>query len=112
MFDMMKIMGQIKEAQNKIKAAQDNLVNITAEGESGAGLVKAVVNGKKHLVDLTIDDSLNNPQDVEMRKDLIIAAVNKAVDAVEEKARQVMKESTDGILPNIPGFDLGSILNG
>ncbi len=112
MFDMMKIMGQIKEAQNKIKAAQDNLVNITAEGESGAGLVKAVVNGKKQLVDLAIDESLNNPQDAEMRKDLIIAAVNKAVDAVEEKASKVMKESTDGILPNIPGFDLGSILNG
>lgn len=112
MFDMMKIMGQIKEAQNKIKAAQDNLVNITAEGESGAGLVKAVVNGKKQLVDLTIDESLNNPQDAEMRKDLIIAAVNKAVDAVEEKAQQVMKESTDGILPNIPGFDFGSLLNG
>ena len=112
MFDMMKIMGQIKEAQSKIKAAQDNLVHVTAEGESGAGLVKAVVNGKKLLVDLQIDDSLNTPEDAEMRKDLIIAAVNKASEAVEEKARQVMKESTDGLLPNIPGLDLGNIING
>lgn len=112
MFDMMKIMGQIKEAQSKIKAAQDQLVNVTAEGESGAGLVKAVVNGKKMLVDLQIDSSLNGPQDAEMRKDLIIAAVNKATQAVEEKARQVMKESTDGLIPNIPGLDLGGILNG
>lgn len=112
MLDMMKIMGQIKEAQSKIKAAQENLVNITAEGESGAGLVKAVVNGKKQLVDLSIDESLNNPEDAEMRKDLIIAAVNKASEAVEEKAKQAMKDSTDGLLPNIPGFDLGSILNG
>lgn len=112
MFDMMKIMGQLKEAQSKIKAAQDNLVNVTAEGESGAGLVKAVVNGKKLLVDLRIDESLNAPEDAEMRKDLIIAAVNKALEAVEEKARQVMKESTDGLLPNIPGLDLGGILNG
>ena len=112
MFDMMKIMGQIKEAQNKIKAAQEQLVNVTAEGESGAGLVKAVVNGKKMLVDLQIDDSLNGPQDAEMRKDLIIAAVNKASQAADEKARQVMKESTDGLIPNIPGLDLGGILNG
>ena len=112
MFDMMKIMGQIKEAQTKIKAAQDNLVNITAEGESGAGLVKAVVNGKKMLVDLVIDESLNKPEDAEVRKDLIIAAVNKAMEAVEEKARESIKESTDGLLPNIPGIDLGSILNG
>ncbi|TDI65192.1 MAG: YbaB/EbfC family nucleoid-associated protein [Bacteroidetes bacterium] len=112
MFDMMKIMGQIKEAQGKIKAAQNNLVNITAEGEAGAGLVKAVVNGKKLLVDLCIDESLNSPDDAEMRKDLIIAAVNKAIEAVEEKARQMMKESTEGLLPNIPGLDIGSILNG
>lgn len=112
MFDMMKMMGQLKEAQNKIKAAQENLVNVTAEGESGAGLVKAVVNGKRMLVDLQIDDSLNGAGDAEMRKDLIIAAVNKATQAVEEKARQAMKESTDGLIPNIPGLDLGGILNG
>jgi DNA-binding YbaB/EbfC family protein len=112
MFDMMKMMGQLKEAQNKIKAAQENLVNVIAEGESGAGLVKAVVNGKRMLVDLQIDDSLNSAEDAEMRKDLIIAAVNKATEAVEEKARQAMKESTDGLIPNIPGLDLGSILNG
>lgn len=109
---MMKIMGQLKEVQGKIRAAQENLVNITAEGESGAGLVKAVVNGKKQLVDLHIDESLNVPEDAEMRKDLIIAAVNKALEEVEEKARQVMKESTEGLLPNIPGLDLGGILNG
>ena len=112
MFDMMKIMGQIKEAQSKIKVAQENLVNVTAEGESGAGLVKAIMNGKKQLMNLQIDESLNKPEDAEMRKDLIIAAVNKASEAVEEKARQVMKESTDGLIPNIPGLDLGSILNG
>ena len=112
MFDMMKIMGQIKEAQGKIKVAQENLANITVEGESGAGLVKAVVNGKKQLLDLQIDESINGPEDAEMRKDLIIAAVNKASEAADEKARQVMKESTDGLLPNIPGLDLGNILNG
>jgi DNA-binding YbaB/EbfC family protein len=112
MFDMMKIMGQLKEAQSKMKAAQENLVNVTAEGESGAGMVKAVVNGKKLLVDLQIDESLNAPEDSEMRRDLIIAAVNKASEAVEEKARAVMKKSTDGLLPNIPGLDLGNMFNG
>ena len=112
MFDMMKIMGQIKEAQSKIKAAQESLVNLRIEGESGAGLVKAVMNGKKMLIELHIDESLNGPEDAEMRKDLIIAAVNKAGEQVEEEAKRTMKDSTDGLLPNIPGIDLGSILNG
>lgn len=112
MFDMMKIMGQIKEAQSKIKAAQENLVNITAEGESGAGMVRAVVNGKKQLLQLFIDPSIEGPDDTEMRKDLIIAAVNKAIEEVDIKAKEEMKETTSGLIPNIPGIDLGSILNG
>ncbi len=49
MFDMMKIMGQIKEAQSKIKAAQESLVNLRVEGEAGAGRGKAVMNGEKML---------------------------------------------------------------
>ena len=112
MFDMMKIMGQIKEAQAKIKAAQENLVNISAEGESGAGMVRAVVNGKKQLLQLDIDASIDGPEDTEMRKDLIIAAVNKAIEAVDIKVKEEMKNTTSGLIPNIPGIDLGSILNG
>src|SRR5690606_31871751 len=41
MFDMMKMMGKMKEVQARIKEAQDNLVNITATGEAGGGMVKA-----------------------------------------------------------------------
>jgi len=105
-------MGQIKEAQAKIKAAQENLVNISAEGESGAGMVRAVVNGKKQLLQLDIDASIDGPEDTEMRKDLIIAAVNKAIEAVDIKVKEEMKNTTSGLIPNIPGIDLGSILNG
>ena len=55
MFDMMKMMGKMKEVQARIKEAQDNLVRVVAHGESGAGLVKATVNGKKQLVSIDID---------------------------------------------------------
>jgi DNA-binding protein YbaB len=47
MFDMMKMMGKMKEVQTQLKKAQDNLVNIKVEGESGGGMVKTVVNGKR-----------------------------------------------------------------
>ncbi len=55
MFDMMKMMGKLKEVQEKMKEAQENLVNITAEGESGGGMVHAIVNGKKLVVQLKVD---------------------------------------------------------
>ncbi|WP_375578933.1 YbaB/EbfC family nucleoid-associated protein [Marivirga tractuosa] len=112
MFDMMKMMGQIKEVQGKVKEAQENLVHITAEGEAGAGMVKAKVNGKKQLVSIEIDSSLVNENDKEMIQDLTVAAVNKAMEEVDVLAKEEMRKATDGALPNIPGMDLGNMFNG
>ncbi len=109
MFDMMKMMGKIKEAQEKIQEAQKNLVHIKTSAEAGAGLVKATVNGKKQIIDLQIDKSLINPNDEDMLKDLIVAAVNKAMEEAEVLAKETLKKSTDGLLPNIPGMDLGGL---
>ena len=108
MFDMSKMMEKVKEVQEKMKAAQENLANVTATGESGAGMVKAVVNGKKQVVDLEIDADLLKPEDKEMAQDLVIAAVNKALEAVDAQVKEEMKKSTSGVLPDIPGFDLGN----
>ncbi len=110
MFDMMKMMGKIKEAQTKMKEAQDGLVNITANGESGAGLVTAKVNGKKEVISINIDSSLVNNEDREMMQDLIVAAVNKALENVDSKAKEHMKNATEGLLPNIPGMDLSGLM--
>ena len=107
MFDMMKMMGKIKEAQEKIQEAQKNLVKIETTAEAGAGMVKA--NGKKQLVNLEIDASLTKPGEEDMLKDLIIAAVNKAIEQAEELAREEIKKSTEGIIPNIPGMNLGGL---
>lgn len=108
MFDMNKMMEKVKEVQEKMKAAQENLSSVTTTGESGAGLVKVVVNGKKQVVDLEIDQELMKPDDKEMMQDLVIAAVNKALVEIDDKIKEEMKKSTDGMLPNIPGFDLGN----
>ncbi len=111
MFDMMKMMGQIKEVQAKVKKAQDELVHITADGEAGAGLVKATVNGKKQVVKIDIDSSLMNDNDREMVQDLTVAAINKAMEAVDIEAKEALRNATDGVLPNIPGMDLGGMFN-
>ena len=108
MFDMNKMMEKVKEVQEKMKAAQENLGSITVTSEAGAGMVKAVVNGKKQVVDLEIDPDLMKPDDKEMMQDLIIAAVNKALVEIDAQIKEEMKKSTDGMIPNIPGFDLGN----
>jgi len=107
---MMSMLGKVKEMQAKLKEAQDNLVNVHATGESGGGLVKVTVNGKKQIIHLDIDNDLIKPTDKEMLQDLVVAAVNKALEDVEEKAREELKKATGG-LPNIPGLDLGSMFS-
>lgn len=106
MFDMMKMMGKMKEVQAKVREAQERLAHITTTAEAGGGMVKATVNGKKQLVNLDIDDDLVKPDDKEMLRDIIIAAVNKAMEQADELAKEEMKKSTEGMLPNIPGLDL------
>ena len=110
MFDMMKMMGKMKEVQARMKEAQDNLVNISAHGESGGGMVKATVNGKKQLIALDIDPTILKADDKIIIQDLVVAAVNKASAEVEILAKEEMRKSTDGLLPNIPGMDLSSML--
>jgi DNA-binding YbaB/EbfC family protein len=103
------MLGKVKELQAKMKEAQDNLVHVQASAEAGAGMVKATVNGKKQLVKLEIDPDIIKPDDKEMMQDLIVAAVNKALDEVDVKAKEELKKSTQGVLPNIPGLDLGGL---
>lgn len=109
MFDFMSIMNKVKEAQAKIKEAQAKLVHLKAEGEAGAGMVKVVVNGNRKVVAIHMDDSLVNIADKEMLGDLIVAATNKALDEMEIKIKEEMKSATEGMMPNIPGMDLGNM---
>jgi len=109
MFDFMSIMNKVKEAQAKIKEKQAQLVHLTAEGESGAGMVKVTVNGHRKVVDMELDESLINPDDKDMLKDLIVAATNKAFEAIEVKIKEEMKSATEGMMPNIPGMDFGNM---
>ncbi len=110
MLDMMKMMGKVKEMQARLKEAQDNLEKITATGEAGAGMVKATVNGKKKLIGLEIDPTILSASENILVQDLVVAAVNKAMEEAEIKAKEELRKSTDGILPNIPGLDLTSMM--
>lgn len=101
--------GKMREMQSKLKEVQENLETITAEGESGGGMVKAIVNGRKKVISVTIEESLMTPQDKEMVQDLVVAAINIALQNVEAKSNDEIKKTTEGIMPNIPGIDLSKM---
>ena len=110
MLDMMKMMGKLKEVQEKLKVAKDELGDIFVESNSGAGLVTARFNGNKELIDLKIDDSLYGKDDKELQKDLIVAAVNKGIKEADDKSKEHLQKATQGMLPNIPGMDLNTMM--
>jgi DNA-binding YbaB/EbfC family protein len=110
MFDMMKMMGKMKEVQARLKEAQESLALLKVSGESGAGMVKATVNGKRQLIALDIDPAILKAEDKTVLQDLIIAAVNKASDDAEVQAKERLKKSTEGLIPNIPGMDLSNLM--
>lgn len=107
----MNMLGKVKDVQAKMKKVKEGLVNLQATGESGAGLVKATVNGDRQVLKLDIDASLLKPEEKEMLQDLTVAAINIAMKEIDKKIGDEMKKSTEGIMPNIPGLDLGNLFS-
>ena len=103
---MFNIMNKVKDVQAKVKDVQAELEHKTVEGESAAGMVKAVANGHRKIISLEIDPSFLNPNDTKTLADLICAAVNNANEKAEAMAKEAVAKETAGMMPNIPGLDL------
>ena len=59
---------------------------------------------------LDVDPSLLKSDDKVVLQDLVIAAVNKASEDAEVIAKEELRKSTEGLLPNIPGMDLSGMM--
>ena len=103
--DMAGMMKKAQEMQGKMAELQEEMHNITVEGESGAGLVKATASAKGDLKSLDIDPSIFNGDDKEVVEDLILAAIKDAQQKAQAKAQEEMSKLTEGLgLP--PGMNL------
>ena len=102
---MGKLMKQAQEMQSKMAKAQEELSDIKVEGHSGGGMVTTIMNGKKELLSLKIEDEVLN-EDKEMIEDLVISAVNQAIQNATKAAEDKMNSATGGMMGNmkIPGM--------
>lgn len=99
-----QLMKQAQQMQADMQKAQEEMANLTVNGESGAGMVKVTMTCKHEIRGLEIDDSLVG-DDKEMLEDLIIAAFNDAVRKVEKTTQEKFSGMTSGLnLP--PGMKL------
>lgn len=96
------IMKQAQQMQRRMAQLQEELEKKQIEASSGGGMVTAVVSGKQQLLDLQIDPSVVDADDVEMLQDLIMAAINEAVKQSQQMASEEMSKVTGGM--DIPGL--------
>ncbi len=98
------LMKQAQQMQDNMRKMQEQLATVEVEGQSGAGLVKAVVTCRNEVKRVTIDPSLL-ADDKDMLEDLVVAALNDALRRAEQTSQEKMGSLTSG-LPLPPGFKL------
>ena len=96
------MLKQAQQLQQRLIQAQEALEQETVDGSAGGGAVTVTVSGKQKMRKITIDPAAVDPQDVPMLEDLVLAAVNEAMDKAQELASQRLGAITGGM--NIPGL--------
>ena len=107
--DMQGILKQVQKMQEKVAQIQAEVANKSVIADAGGGMVKATANGKQQIVKLEIEKEVINPDDHDMLEDLIVAAVNKALEASKKMMEEELGKATAGMLPNIPGLKFPGI---
>lgn len=95
--NMMKMMKQAQQMQAKMKEMQDEVAGKEFEAEAGGGAVKAVATGAGDLVSLKIDEEMLKEGDAEMVEDLVVTAVNEAINKGREEMQAEMGKMTKGM---------------
>ena len=97
--NLTNMLKQLPQLKQNMANMQEELAARTFEAEAGAGLVKAVVNGRSELVDIKIDAEAL--KDAELLEELIKGAVGAAT----RKAHAAMKEQLTKLTGGIAGLD-------
>ncbi|MEK5040596.1 YbaB/EbfC family nucleoid-associated protein [Sporosarcina sp. FSL K6-3457] len=100
--NMQGMMKQMQKMQKKMAEAQEELGEKRLEGAAGGGMVKVIVSGDKQVIDVIIDSSVVDPEDIEMLQDLVVIATNDAMAKAEELTNSTMGQFTKGL--NLPGM--------
>jgi nucleoid-associated protein EbfC len=96
--------NMLQTFQQQMLQAQESLATEIVEASAGGGAVTIVVNGQQKIQSIKISPEVVNAADVEMLQDLIIAAVNEAIERSQQIASQKMGSLTGGLgLPGLLG---------
>jgi nucleoid-associated protein EbfC len=95
MKDPMKMLKQVQQMQDRMAKVQAELETATVEASAGGGAVRVVATGTQKVVNVTIDPAAAT--DTEMLQDLIVAAVNEAMERSKQLAADKMQAVAAGL---------------
>lgn len=98
-----QLMQQAQKMQQNLKQAQEELAQLEVVGQAGGGMVEIRMNGRHAVRSVRIEPTAFD--DREMLEDLLVAAINDAVNRVQEASQDKLSGLTGG-LPLPPGFTL------
>jgi DNA-binding YbaB/EbfC family protein len=104
--DLKGLIETAQRIQAEVARVRDDLSSKTVEGETGGGLVRCVANGKGDVVSLSIDPAVAGGAEaasLKMIEDLVVGAVNLALERARELAQGELAKATGG-LPLPPGM--------
>jgi len=96
------MMRQAQELQNKLVKVQKELETLTVEASAGGGAVKVVMTGIQKLQSIKIAPEAVDPKEVGMLEEMVLAAINDALDKSRDEAARKMSSVTGGL--KIPGL--------
>ena len=95
-------MKMFRQFQKQMEKVQDELKTMTVEASAGGGAITVVATGDQRIVSLDIDPSAVDPEDAELLADMIMVAVNDAIEQSQELAKSKLGGLTGGL--KIPGL--------
>ena len=95
--DMNDLIAQAAQVQADLQKAQEEILATNVEGQAGNGLVKVTMTGGAELVDLQIDKSIVDPEDVDTLQDLVMGAFKEAHAAAGRLAQEKIGPLSQGM---------------
>ena len=96
------MMRQVQKMQDEIRAKQEELEAKEYTGTASGEMVTVTMTGKHEITAVKIKPEAVDPEDIEMLQDLIISAVNEAVNNIESTTEVEMGQITGGV--SLPGL--------
>lgn len=97
MGNMQGMMKQMQKMQKQIEETQETINTTEFVGSASNDMVKVTMTGDKKVVDIKIAQEAVDPDDVEMLQDLVLMAVNQALEKIEEESKAKLGKFAQGL---------------